>query len=170
MPSIRNDQGDEIQLAQERGTVVHLLIAATCERFGARASADDVTSVALGQLRANSQNIVMNRSRLAYVETAAAAYFHWFSPHGWNFIGAEVIRHGVAFDLVWERDGRVLADELKSGLGSLGPGDQELRAQLESQAEAGFAEWGESFAGVRAVLLGGIDGSHEIEEKDLVRT
>lgn len=121
-------------------------------------------------LRASSQNIVMNRSKLAFVETAAAAYFHWFSPHGWNFVGRELIRHGVAFDLVWERNGRVLVDELKSGLGSIGPGSHGLQAQLEAQAIAGFAEWGESFAGVRAVLLGGIDGSHEIEEKNLVRS
>lgn len=150
--------------------MVHLLIAATCERFGARASAEQVTLVARDLLRVSGQNIVMNRSKMAYVETAAAAYFHWFSPYGWNFIGSEVVRHGVAFDLVWERNGRVVVDELKSGLGSLGPGDQRLQAQLEAQAEAGLTEWGESFAGVRAVLLGGIDGSHEIEEKELVRT
>lgn len=169
MPSTRDDHVEEIHLAQERGTVVHLLIAATCERFGARASADQVTLIARDLLRVSGQNIVMNRSKMAYVETAAAAYFHWFSPHGWRFVGAEVVRHGVAFDLVWEQGGRVIADELKSGLSSLGLGDQRLRAQLEAQAEAGFREWGEAFAGVRAVLLGGIDGSHEVEERKLVR-
>lgn len=168
-PNQESSAPSNLKLAQNRSTLVHVLVGHVADRFGPWATSQDVTKTANRLLDFGRMAPVHRMSQLAFIETAATAYFHWFSPRGWTFVGYEQIHHGVAFDLVWARAGLIFADELKSGVHEFGPARSRLRSQVESQAEAGRLEWGDAFLGVRPVQLGSANSSHEIEEKDLVK-
>lgn len=92
------------------------------------------------------------RLRLA---TAVSLYCRFFMPDAsWSFEGAEVAGRSCRFDLVWSLpDGRIVADEIKSGLVDGRRAWAELEDQVERLRKAGLAKFGARFVGVRVVLL-----------------
>jgi len=92
------------------------------------------------------------RQRLA---TAVSLYFRLFGPDPtWELLGVEVSASRSRFDLVWELlRGRVIADELKTGLFITPDEATALHAQVERLRSAGVRKYGEQFAGVRVLLL-----------------
>jgi len=87
--------------------------------------------------------------------TAAAVYFRLFVPEDeWQFVGAEVAAGAARLDLVFEhRDGRIRADEIKTGCIDDASTYRTLLAQLDRQLAGGRRTWSDAFVGVRAVLL-----------------
>lgn len=105
--------------------------------------------------RVRSFSISHTQSRRHRVSTSVASYFARFRREsGWEFLGAEVNVDDVRLDLLWiHQDGRIQADEVKTGVGAVFAKERTLRNQLESQVRAGREVFGPSFEGVRAVLL-----------------
>jgi len=148
----RATEVDDLELASADGVAIHALIAAIAERHGADASPDQVLEFAR-RLGSRKLAPVYRQSARQRVTTAAAFYFRRFAPSGWSFVGSETVIRDVALDLLWERRGSFMADELKSGLtaGTLEKG--RVAAQVSAQVAAGRDEWGDGFVGVRAILL-----------------
>lgn len=94
------------------------------------------------------------RAVLSQAVGAAAAYLHWFAPEPpWTVLGAEVPAGGGFIDLVFTHlDGTVVADEMKFGLSRTT--ESALRPQVDRYLEAGAAEWGSAFVGVRLCAVG----------------
>lgn len=94
------------------------------------------------------------RAVLSQAVGSAAAYLHWFAPEPpWTILGAEVPAAGGFIDLVFTHpDGTVVADEMKFGLSRAT--ETALRPQVDRYLEAGAAEWGAAFAGVRLCAVG----------------
>lgn len=164
-----NSKPSEIDLAQDRGTLTHALIAVGCELFGPDATPSQVLSLRNNCFAGPRLSPVHRQARAQFALTGAAAYFRRFGPSGWKLMGSEVIEGDVAFDLLWTKDGSVFADEVKSGMFGIDLGEQRLEAQVDAQADVGRNTWGESFLGVRPVVLGSMFASKTIKEKDLVR-
>ena len=81
-------------------------------------------------------------------------------PQDWVLVGERVVVHGVEMDLLWRRpDGRLVADEIKSGRLLKPLYTRALREQIEAQLAAGRAEFEDGFAGVR-LLLGPASPEH----------
>jgi hypothetical protein len=105
--------------------------------------------------RVRSFSISHTQSRRQRVSTSVASYFARFRrDDDWQFLGAEVNVDDVRLDLLWiHRDGRIQADEVKTGVGAVFAKERSLRIQIESQVRAGRTVFGTTFEGVRAVLL-----------------
>lgn len=109
--------------------------------------------------RVGSHELVASASRYRTAArqqllTGAAVYFRLFCPPaGWEFRGSEVKAGGCRLDLVFARDGMVLADEIKAGAMASASDRDALDEQIARQLAAGARKWGAAFAGVRAVLL-----------------
>lgn len=159
----------EIDFAQDKGTLTHVLIAVGCERFGPDATPSEVLSLRDYCFAGPRLSPVYGRARAQFALTSTAAYFRRFGPTGWKFLGSEVIAGDVAFDLLWTRNGMVFADEVKSGMFGIDLGERRLKAQVDAQADVGRNAWGSSFLGVRPVVMGSKFASKHIEEKHLVR-
>ena len=75
-------------------------------------------------------------------------------PQDWVLVGERVVVHDVEMDLLWRRpDGRLVADEIKSGRLLKPLFTRALREQIEAQLAAGHAEFADAFAGVRLLWL-----------------
>ena len=111
--------------------------------------------------RVLSYSISHTQSRRLLVATSVAKYFsHFRRTPEWTFLGAEVNIGDVRMDLLWvDTEGRIEADEVKTGIGAVFGRERELRAQLTSQVKAGSDLFGNDFCGVRAVLLARPDQS-----------
>lgn len=140
-----------IELAQADGTAIHLFVALIAGKFGASASVAQILEASV-VLHTKGLAPVYRQAIMQRVVTAASRYFTRFSPRGWRFVGSEVIVGGVALDLLWESNGYLMADEIKTGAVALfGEGDLEL--QVAGQLQAGREEWGDAFLGVRSIRL-----------------
>lgn len=171
IPSPSPGAGQEIEgieLARDRGVVVHALIAEIARRLGPDPSPAAIVALARRLLFNSRLKPVYRQSHAQFVITCSAAYFRRFAPSGWTFMDSERVCRGVAFDLLWTRRGHIFADEIKTGIYGADIGASRLQAQASAQAEAGHLEWGSSFLGVRPVALGGTHSSKTIEERDLV--
>jgi hypothetical protein len=98
--------------------------------------------------------VVYRASLRAWVAGATVRYErHFRRSDAWRFLGAEVIVDEVALDMLWVNfDGRVEADELKTGLEPAGSLASSL-AQAIGQARAAAAIIGSQFQAVRLVVL-----------------
>lgn len=143
---------DALELAQDAGAVTHRLIAEIGRRHGGGATPEQVLDVAEGLGSARLAPVYRQSSRQR-VATAAAAFFRIFGRPGWQLHKALTVVEGVEFDLLWRRQGRIVADELKTGLAAPELWFERVEQQVESQLEAGQAGFGVAFLGVRAVLL-----------------
>lgn len=141
-----------LAVASNVGTATHALIAYLAERFGSP-TPEQVLRIGRASLHSASLGVPSRQALRAHVLSLAAVYFRDFARPGWRLVGSEVIAdHDVAFDLLWERDGILEADELKTG--RLRPVDLErLRRQAQAQLEAGMLEFGDAFAAVHAIVL-----------------
>ena len=137
--------------ASDVGTATHALIAALAIRFGT-ATPEQVWRVGRASLLGPNLSCPGRQALRAQVLSRAAVYFRDFARPGWKLVGTEVVAGDVAFDLLWERDGHLEADEIKTG--RLRPADlRRARIQAQSQLEAGIGEYGEAFDAVRGVVL-----------------
>lgn len=88
------------------------------------------------------------RRRLTALATIYADRFA--PPQLARLVGAEVEYFGARFDLVWTTGTHLWADEIKSAGNRLTP---QLAHQCQRQLQAGRAQWGAAFVGVRVVWL-----------------
>jgi hypothetical protein len=86
---------------------------------------------------------------------AAAGYFRRLIPDGrWTYAGSEMAVGEVRLDLLWrDRDGLLVADELKCGRLLAPLYRAEAIAQAARQAPAGRECWGSAFRGVRLLWV-----------------
>jgi hypothetical protein len=136
------------------GVLIHRLIAELARRHGPPSpqwTAREARRV-IGEWGEGGHAPVYRQAIRMRAITAAAVYFAEFARPGWRLIAALLIVGDAELDLVWQRAGRIEADELKTGRFAAA----ELaaaRAQAARQALAGRGMFGESFAGVRVVPL-----------------
>ncbi len=137
------------------GSLAHTLIA-ECLRDGVRQpSHRELIERAGRHALANDRRTVYRQAAKQALLTTASIYFRWFAPPSeWALIGAEVSARGCRFDLVWQVDAQVIADELKTGSWVNADDDQALLVQVDRLVRAGVAKYGDSFRGVRVILLG----------------
>ena len=85
--------------------------------------------------------------------TLASVYVQRFWTAGARLLASELVVEDVALDLLWRlRDGRLRADEIKTGMwAAQEPGL--VRAQVQGQVDACSGALGPAFVGVRAVML-----------------
>lgn len=146
LPSAAGTNQDQI------GTLTHELISAIAAACGGGPSTEQVRRVVAGfDFGAYSAPTVrVRRQRSA---TLAAVFFRRFSRPAWTLVGSEQIVDDVAFDLLWQQEGCIEADEIKTGSSASGVSLEEARVQAQGQAQVGREEFGQSFGGVRLVLL-----------------
>jgi hypothetical protein len=133
-----------------RGTLCHRLIAELCER---RVSDRHAIEPYARALLPKGLAPVHRQALLSFLVPMAACYLTRFARSGWRFAGSEVLVGGVALDLLWERDGRLEADEVKSSASEPTLFLPAAEAQARAQAQAAREYFGVSFAGVRVVAL-----------------
>lgn len=134
------------------GTLTHDLIAEIASEKGGGAGPNEVLDVALKfDFGSYSRPTTMARKQRAI--TLSGVFFSRFGRPGWSFVGSEVIVGDVALDLLWEREGALEADEIKTGSSAAAEYRDEAAAQARSQAEAASECLGPAFRGVRLVLL-----------------
>jgi hypothetical protein len=90
---------------------------------------------------------------LSFLVPMAGSYLTHFARPGWRFAGSEVVVGGVALDLLWERAGRLQADEVKSCASTTLAWRERAAPQAHAQACAARAHYGRAFEGVRVVAL-----------------
>lgn len=105
--------------------------------------------------RVRGPSISHMQSRRMKVSGNVGRYFSEFlRGDGWSFLGAELNLGDVRLDLLWlGPEGRIEADEIKTGFRAVLDAQNAFRNQLEQQVRAGQLVFGSNFAGVRAVLL-----------------
>ncbi len=100
--------------------------------------------------------VVYRQAAKQTLATTLAIYFRYFAyPTSWRLVGCELPAGRCRFDLVFERpDGKLVADELKTGRVEHAAARDALEAQLRRELTGGQQRWGDRFAGVRVILLG----------------
>jgi hypothetical protein len=144
------DRASWVWAPEARGTFCHQLIAELCKRQITGSPAIEAAALALAPARLAA---VHRQALLSFVVPMAASYVRHFARPGWRFLGAEVIVGDVALDLLWQRRGRLEADEVKSSASEPTAWRPAAEAQALAQAHAGREHYGSSFAGVRIVAL-----------------
>jgi hypothetical protein len=136
------------------GVLIHRLIAELARSDGPRGpewSAREARRVIRRWGEGGHAPVYRQAVRMRAI-TAAGVYFAEFARPGWRLIDALLVAGDAELDLVWQRAGRIEADELKTGRFA----DAELaaaRAQAARQTVAGRSLFGDAFAGVRVVPL-----------------
>jgi hypothetical protein len=92
-----------------------------------------------------------------------AAYFRYFSFKAGTFLGAEVWVGGAPVDLVWESNGVIWIDEIKTGSSAIRETREGLELQVKEHWGAGSNEFGSKFGGVRAILLDHVESSFHLD-------
>lgn len=133
-----------------RGVLCHRLIAELCAREITEPHAIEALAAGLLPPRLAA---VHRQALLSFVVPMAASYLRHFARPGWRFLGAEVIVGDVALDLLWQRGGRLEADEVKSSASQPAAWRPAAEAQALAQASAARKHFGSPFAGVRIVAL-----------------
>jgi hypothetical protein len=144
--SVRSD----VWAPQERGRLCHLLIGELCAKRISEPSA--IEGVARGLL-APTLAAVHRQALLSFIVPMAASYLRHYGRPGWRFLGSEVIVGDVALDLLWQRENRLEADEVKSSAAQPAQWLPAAEAQARAQAQAAREHYGSAFAGVRVVAL-----------------
>lgn len=137
--------------ATKQGDASHELIAQVAIAHGGNPSRAEILAVARAHRVGGkpSGGRALRAARL----TRATRFFSRFGRPGWELLGAEVSVGDIRFDLVWTKDGRVEADEIKSGRLGAWTSHESVEVQLFEQFLAGRHKWGNSFVGVRLVPL-----------------
>jgi hypothetical protein len=134
--------------------LIHRLIAELARRHGPlspQRTAREARRVIRGWGEGGHAPVYRQAIRMRAI-TAAAVYFAEFARPGWRLIDALLIAGDAELDLVWQRAGRIEADELKTGRFA-GAELAAARTQAARQALAGRSLFGDAFAGVRVVPL-----------------
>ena len=133
-----------------RGTLCHALVAELCGKGITDPHAIEPHARAL---LPQGLAAVHQQALLSFLVPMAGSYLTRFARPGWRFAGSEVIVGGVALDLLWERAGRLQADEVKSCASTTLAWHDRAAAQAHAQATAARAHYGQAFEGVRVVAL-----------------
>jgi len=144
------DRAAMVWAPEVRGTLCHRLIAELCAREVTDPHAIESHARAL---LPDGLAVVHRRALLSFIVPMAASYLAHFSRAGWRFEGSEVIVGDVALDLLWRRDGRLQADEVKSSASTAASWQAQAALQAKGQARAARAHYGQAFEGVRVVAL-----------------
>lgn len=107
----------------------------------------------------------MNRRQALKMNSVAlvAAYFRYFSFRAGKFLGAEVWVGAAPVDLVWNTDGVIWIDEIKTGSSAIRETREGLELQVKEHWSAGASEFGSKFGGVRAILLDHVESSFHVD-------
>jgi hypothetical protein len=154
--SVRRPEDQWSFRGSDRGRAVHQLIGELLATTR-RPSSQQITRTVATHDLLREKAVIHRQSIKQPLETAIACYFARFAPcELWDFAGASVRLGSCEFDLLWRasRNGRLLADELKTGLFGLTFVHRKLDRQVERQLQAGTTTCGDRFAGVRAIVLG----------------
>ncbi len=140
--------------ASELGKAVHELLAEIAADGRDTPSTVELLEVAGRHptaRRAAGSRVAMSRNRIAF---SLAVYLrHFRLPDAWTLLASGVRDADCELDLVWRHaDGRIVADEIKSGAVSM-PALDDLEAQIGRQLLAGPRLYGPPFGGVRGLLL-----------------
>ncbi len=133
-----------------RGALCHRLIAEICAREITEPHSIETLAGAMLPARLAP---VHRQALLAFVVPMAASYLRHFRRPGWRFLGSEMIVGDVALDLLWQRESRLEADEVKSSASAPTLWRAAAEAQAAAQAHAARRHFGGAFAGVRIVAL-----------------
>lgn len=140
--------------ASQLGTAVHELLAETLAPGRRTPAVGELLEIAAAHpipRRAAGSRVAMSRNRVAF--SLAVYVRHFRLPDTWTLLASGVRDGRCELDLVWRHaDGRIVADEIKSGAVSM-PAFDDLEAQIGRQLLAGRRLYGTPFAGVRGVLL-----------------
>lgn len=147
---------EEVDVANQRdqliGQRVHALIAAHL-RAGIVPESRQVW-VATSRVFAQSP-IPQNHGARQRAACGVGVYFSMFFRSTWEFIGAEVSLGAGRVDLLWRTAADlVVIDEVKMAGASDHIDDASTVAQIQRYSDAGLAEFGDRFAGVRLLPLG----------------
>lgn len=107
-----------------------------------------------------------DRAARQTITAAALAYLTVTPPAPWQFLGAEVCRPGVRFDLVWLQPltGEVMVDEVKTG--HAGVTLATTRGQAERYLRALAADGSRESIRVRAISTRALSSSWELTADD----
>jgi hypothetical protein len=144
------DRAGLVWAPEVRGTLCHRLIAELCALEIVDPHAIEPHARALLPRGLAS---VHHLALLSFLVPMASCYVTRFARAGWQFAGSEVIVGGVALDLLWERAGRLQADEVKSCASVAMAWQERAARQARAQARAARAHYGRAFEGVRVVAL-----------------
>lgn len=131
---------------REVGQRVHLVIGELVTNGGGLA---DVGTTTRRILQAKPVSGARAASTRMQVGSAAGTYLRRYLPAA-SLVGVEVPLGGGCADLVWDHEGVIVVDELKSGTGDV---SAQLVAQVSRFLAGGTERWGTAFAGVRLVPL-----------------
>lgn len=140
---------------RKAGERVHEAVARLLERGTRKPSPLEVVSLARDIVASPGLAVTYRQAAIQRLATATASYFRLFVlDESWQYVGSEVKAARCRYDLVFERDGCVIADELKAGRVADRTELKLTDAQIARQLIAGRAKWSEAFLGVRALFLG----------------
>ncbi len=137
------------------GVAVHRLLG---DLFASRGTGD-VSPTELRRFVATHPLVVS--PKIVYRQTAkqrllvpTAIYLRLFSPGAdWKFVGAEITVGRRRADLVWQREGSVMIDELKTGKLADHLQHESLKQQVTDLVAASRDTYGDRLVGVRAIVL-----------------
>jgi hypothetical protein len=144
------DRAGLVWAPEVRGALCHQLIGELCAREITDPHAIEPHARAL---LPPGLAAVHHQALLSFLVPMAGSYLTRFARPGWRLQGSEVIVGGVALDLLWERAGRLQADEVKSSVSTVLGWRERAAEQARAQAAAGRAHYGPVFEGVRVVAL-----------------
>ncbi len=150
------DRAGLVWAPEVRGALCHQLIAELCAREITEPHAIEPHARALLPQRLAA---VHQQALLSFLVPMAGSYLTRFARPGWRFAGSEVIVGEVALDLLWERAGRLQADEVKSCASTTLAWRERAATQAHAQARAARAHYGQAFEGVRVVALAVADAA-----------
>lgn len=143
---------DSLIVGSTVGTLTHRLIAKVIEMCGPTPSPIQILEVADAlSVRAAPIN---RQALITSSTTLTAAYFRRFPIKSATYLGAEQWAGQVPIDLMWRLpNGNVWFDEIKTGLSIGGFSHAKTLAQVREQWEVGRDTFGDSFGGVRGLML-----------------
>jgi hypothetical protein len=145
------------------GSVTHAVAADLADQARALAP-DQIADLVIAAAGRMVVNKVASRRRAVWFEAVGHASLYLrcaVPPLPWQFLGAEHPTGAGPVDLAWEHpDLGVVYDELKTtGHGGVTHPGEDYLAQAARYAAAGARQHGESFLGVRLIVLGGLRAS-----------
>jgi hypothetical protein len=147
---------EELQRAGQVGVLAHHCIAMLASKADhpTHRTITAVVDQALSSFRP-----IEARAHRQNLSGAIGAYFwHLALPTHWTFRGNEVDVGGSRVDLLWQHNGEVLVDEIKTGSA------RQMRltstsTQIQQYLTTGRAVWGGDFRGIRLLCLSDPDQS-----------